>query len=116
MSCNGERQANMHAARVALDRNVDETADPRELDNLVKLGRDFTAAHPEERSVQVDVVAPAELGVKARTDFEQRPHATLDGGGAFGRFGDPSEDLQQRRLSRPIGPDHSEDVTMLELE
>jgi len=55
-----EGQAHVHAARVALDRRVDEGLHAREGHDLVELPVDLPLAHPEDGAVQVDVLAPRE--------------------------------------------------------
>ena len=75
MSRYGEREANLHPARVALYGHVDEAADSRELDDVVELRGDLAAPHPEDGAVQVDVVAPGQLGMEACPDLEQRADA-----------------------------------------
>ena len=74
----GEREPHVHAARVALDRRVEEPLDPGELDDLVELASDLGRAHAEDRAVEVDVLAAGELGVKAGADLEQRADAAVD--------------------------------------
>ena len=74
----GEREPHVHAARVALHRRVDELLDARELDDLVEARVDLAALHPEDRAVQVDVLAAGQLGVEARADLEQAPDAPAD--------------------------------------
>ena len=73
-------------------------------DDLVELARDLRAPHPEDRAVQVDVLAPGQLGVEAGADFEQAADAAADLDVALGRLGDPREDLQQRVLPAPLRP------------
>jgi hypothetical protein len=46
----GEREAQVHPAGVALDRRVDEAAHPGELDDLVEAPVDVRAVHPEDRA------------------------------------------------------------------
>ena len=47
-----EAEAHEHAARVALDRRVDERLDARELDDRVEPAGDLLAAEPEDRAVE----------------------------------------------------------------
>ena len=53
----GEGQPHVHAARVALDRRVEEAADLAELDDLVELALDLRPRHAEDGAVEVDVLA-----------------------------------------------------------
>ena len=65
MCGNREREPHVHAAGVALHRCVDELLDLGEGDDLVELARDLGAAHAEDRPVEVDVLAPAQLRMEA---------------------------------------------------
>ena len=69
MSGDGEGQAHVHAAAVALDGGVDELLDAGEVDDLVELAVDLLGAHAQDGAVEVDVLAPGELGVEAGADF-----------------------------------------------
>ncbi len=62
----GEGEPHVHAARVALDRRVDELLDFRERDDLVELTVDLALAHSEERAVEVDVLPARELAGESR--------------------------------------------------
>ena len=97
-----EREPHVHAARVALDRRVDEPLDLGERDDLVELAPDLVSAHPQNSAVEIDVLAAGELGVKAGADLEQRPHAAVDVRVPGRRLGDSGEDLQQRGLARAV--------------
>ena len=78
MSGDREREADVHAAGVALHRRVDELLDVGELDDLVELAFDLGLAHAEDRAVQVDVLASGQLGVEAGADLQQRRHAAAN--------------------------------------
>src|SRR5205823_908222 len=56
MSCYGEREPYVHAARVALYRGVDELPDTGKLDDRIEVPTDFLAVHAENRAVEVDVL------------------------------------------------------------
>ena len=102
----GEGQPHVHAARVALDRRVEELLDLGERDDLVELAVDLGPAHAEDRAVEVDVLAAGQLGMKAGADLEQRCRR---GRGSprspSRRLGDAREDLQQRALARAVAAD-----------
>ena len=66
-----ESQADLHAAGVALDRGIDELLDTREVHDLVELGGDLPAAHPENRAVEVDVLAAGQLRVEAGAGLQE---------------------------------------------
>ena len=97
-----ECEPHVHSARVPLDRRVDEPLDTRELDDLAKLLLDLAPLHAEDRAVQVDVLAPGQLGVEAGSDLEQAPDAAPDLGATLRRGRDPREDLEKRRLARTV--------------
>ena len=111
-----EREPDLHTARVALDRRVEEVVDLGKRDDLVEAALDLPLPHPEDRAVEVDVLAPRQLGVKADSDLEQRAHATANVCEAVGRLRDPREDLQQRRLACAVAADDPDDLAGLDLE
>ena len=73
-----EGEADVHPARVALHRRVEELLDAGELGDLRQLGLDLAALHAEDRAVQEDVLPPGELGVEAGSDLEQAADAAAD--------------------------------------
>ena len=86
--CEGE--PDLHPRRVALDRDVDELANPGELDYLVELPFRLGSRHAEDRPVEKDVVAAAQLRVKACPHLEETANTTMDLGASRARFGDPA--------------------------
>src|SRR5581483_1338309 len=74
------------------------------------------AAHAEDRAVEVDVLAPGQLGVEPGADLEQRADASADVDIALGRLRDPREDLQERRLAGAVTADDSRRNTLRNLE
>ena len=107
-----EGEPHVHPARVALHRRVDELLDARELDDLVELRCDLAPLHPEDRAVQVDVLAAGQLRVEAGPDLEQAADAAADRGAALGRRRDPREDLEQRRLAGAVPADEADDLAL----
>jgi hypothetical protein len=73
-----EREPDVHAARVAFYRRVDEPLDAGELDDVVEAALDLSTLHAENRPVEVDVLASGQLLVEAGTHFEQAPHAAAN--------------------------------------
>ncbi len=71
-----------------LHRRVDELLHLGKGDDLVELGLDLGSPHAEDRTVQEDVLAPRELGMKAGAHVEQRPDATEQLRPALGGLGD----------------------------
>jgi hypothetical protein len=66
-----EPQLEPHAARVVLDRRVNETLDLGEGHDFVELRQDFAATHAQNGAVEEDVLAPRQLRVKTRPHLEQ---------------------------------------------
>src|SRR3954469_8550590 len=56
MSGDREREPDVHPGRIPLDGDVDEVADPGEVDDLVELPLGFSARHAEDRAVEEHVV------------------------------------------------------------
>ena len=114
MGGDGEGEPHRHAARVALDRRVEEALDVGEGDDLVEAAADLGAAHAEDRAVEEDVLAAGQLGVEAGPDLEQRADAAGHVGPARGRLGDPREDFQQRALAGAVVADQADDFAVLD--
>ena len=112
----GEREADVHPARIALHRSVEELLDAGELGDLGHLGLDLAALHAEDRPVQEHVLSSRQLGVEACSHFEKAADATPDLGAALRRRRNPREDLEERRLPRPVAADEPESLAFLELE
>jgi hypothetical protein len=102
MSRDGKRQANEHAARVALDGRVKELANSGEIDDIAELGLDFCLLHPKDRAIQVDVFSAGELGMESGSDLQQAGDMAAHLNVAFRGVGDPREDLQQSAFARPV--------------
>ena len=67
-----EPEPHRHAARVGADGPVDRVLDLGERDDLVEALADLGSAKALDRAVQEDVLAAREVGVKARSELEQR--------------------------------------------
>ena len=78
MGGDGEGQAHVHAAGVALDRRVEKALDLGEGDDFVELAADLGAAHAEDGAVEEDVFAAGQLRMKAGADFEQAADAAVE--------------------------------------
>ena len=116
MSRDREGQTQLHPARVALHRRVDERPDVRELDDLVEATLDLLALHVEDRAVQEDVLAPGQLRMEARTDLEEGPDPAAKACLALRRRRDPREDLEQGALAGPVVADDAERLPAPHLE
>ncbi len=114
--CHREGEADVHAARVALHRRVEEALDLGELDDLVELAAHLGAAHPEDRAVEVDVLATAQLRVEAGADLEQAADPAAHCDPSLGRLGDPAQDLQEGRLAGAVPSDDAEPLSLRQVE
>ncbi len=112
----GEGEPHLHAARIALDRGVDEFLYAREIDDLVELAIDLLLPHAEDGAVQVDVLAAGQLGVEAGADLQQAGDPAADFGPSAARLGNSGENLEQGRLAGPVAPDDPQHLTLAHLE
>src|SRR5216117_547 len=116
MCGNGERQAHVHTARVALHRRVDELLDLGERHDLVELPFYFGLAHSKDAAVEVDVLAACQVGMKAGANFDQRSDPSPNVKVALGRLGDAGEDLEERCLACAVPADETDDLAGFYLE
>ena len=72
MHGDGEAEPDEHARGVELHRLVHELLELGERDDVVEDASVSPPRQPEERGVQVDVLAPGQLGVEAGAELEQR--------------------------------------------
>src|SRR5262249_18561373 len=111
MRCDREGEPDIHAARVALHRRIQEAFHLGEGDDLVEFTLYFSARHAEDRAVQEDVFAPCELGVEACADLQQAGHPAPNSYPPFARLGDARKDLQQRAFPCAIAANNTQDLT-----
>src|SRR5690606_33713315 len=97
-------------------RRLEELLDLAEGDDLVELEGDLLAAHAQDGPVEVDVLAPGQLGVEAGADLQQGTDAAVDLGPAAGGFGDLRQDFEQRALAGPVAADDAHDLAAFHLE
>src|SRR5262249_27219657 len=88
-----EREAHQHAAGIAFDGGVDKLLHTREVHDLLELASDLRMAHAQDGAVEIDVLAPSKLGMKASTDLEQTGDAASDGDTPLAWLGDARQDL-----------------------
>ncbi len=112
----GERQADVHAAGVPLHGRVEELRHTGELDDGIEGPIDLFAGHPENGTVQEDVLTPGELRMETCADLEQAadPAPEVDAAGRWGS--DPRQELQQRALPRAVAPDDTQHLALLDFE
>ena len=63
---------------------------------------DLRLVHAEDRRVQVDVLAPGEVGVEARADLDQPGDAAAGEHLPLYRVRAPRDQLEQGRLARAV--------------
>jgi hypothetical protein len=61
------------------------------------------------RGIHEDVVVRGKVLIESGTKFEERNHAAVADHAPLGRPGDARDDLEQRRFSRAVRADDSED-------
>lgn len=113
---NGERQAHVHAAGVALDWGVEEFFDFGKGDDLIQFADDFGFVHAQDGAVEEDVFAPGEFGVKAGADFEQAGNAPFDFDLSTGGGGDAREDFEQGAFAGAVAPNDAENFALFDGE
>ena len=101
----GEAEANGHPRRIGPYRAVDRVLELGEGDDLVEALPDVRAAEPVDRTVQEDVLAPREIGMKPGSELEQRADPSLRANASRCGLDDSGDDAQQRGLSRPVSSD-----------
>ena len=116
MGGHGKGQAHVHPAGVALDGGVDELLHTGEVDNFVEFLLHLVLAHAEDGAVEVDVLAPGQLGVEAGADLQQAADAAFDLDHAAGGGGHPGEDLEQGAFAGTVAPDDPQGFTLLDSE
>ena len=116
MRRHSERQPDIHAAAVALHRRVEKSFDFGEVNDLVEFLPDLRPGHPEDRSVQKDVLATGQFRVKAGADLQQACDTAAYDRPSTIRLSDAAEYLEQRRFAGSVPPDNSEHLAALHLE
>ena len=116
VSGHGEGQAHVHAAGVALHRRVQKLLHPREVHDGVEVPPNLRLAHPKDGAVQIDVLPPRQLGVKARPDLQQTGDAPPEGHAPRRGLRDAAQDLEQRGLARTVASDDPDALPLLDLE
>ncbi len=111
-----EREADRHPTRVALHGCVDEPLDASKLNDLRKLLGNLAALHPEDRAVEIDILASGELWMETGSDLEQASDPSANLCPPLRRGRDPREELQQSRLPRTVMSDHAEHLALRHLK
>jgi hypothetical protein len=114
MGGHGESKPNIHAGGI-LHRSVQKILYLSEGDDLVKFLRNLVTSHAQYRTVEKDIYATGELGMKAGPHFQKAADATTEHDPAFGRRS-AAEDLEKRTLAGPIAPDDTDDLAVFDFE
>ena len=67
----GKSQPDVHTGRITLHRGVEELLDLGEGHNFVEFAIDLGPFHPQDRAVEVDVLAASQLIMKPGADLEE---------------------------------------------
>src|SRR5438067_2342574 len=111
MRRDGKSQPNVHPGGIALNRCIEEFLDFRESHDLVEFTADLCARHAEDRSVQINIFTPSQLGMEASSNLEEAGNATSDHNPAHARFGDSRQHLQQSCFPGPIAANDAPDLS-----
>jgi hypothetical protein len=109
-------EPHVHPRGVALHGGVEKLLDLGEGDDVVELGSDLAPLHPENGTVQEDVLTAAQLRMESRPDLEQRGHPAAQDGATLGRLGDARKNLEQGTLARAVAADDADDLSNLHVE
>jgi len=90
--------------------------DAGEVDDLIELVGDLRLRHAQDRPVEVDVLAPGQLGVEARAQLKQGRERTRGDDLAVVRHEDPRDALEQGGLARAVLADEPEGRALGNLE
>ncbi len=70
----------------------------------------------QDLAIQVHVLASRELRIESCAEFEQRGDAPLGGHPSTSRRKNPTDDLKDRTLARPIRPNDAKDLAAIDSE
>jgi hypothetical protein len=97
-------------------RHVDELADAGELRDLRQAALHLGPGQPEHHPVDHRVVAAGDLRMEPGAQLDQGGHAAVRRDGPRGRSQDAGDQLEERRLARPVGTDHPDGLAACHLE
>src|ERR1051325_5941128 len=111
-----ESQTHVHARRVTLNRCINKLPELRKVYNAVELLGDLSSQHAENRTVQINVLAPGKLRMKTGADFYQRGKPAVDHDFAGTRSRNSGEQLEDRALAGAVVTDDAERFRSLHVE
>src|SRR5574339_503276 len=78
VSSDGKGETHIHAAGITLDRRINEVLDFGKSDNLIELPPYLGLFHAENGPIEINILPPGKLAIKARTHLQQRTYMTVD--------------------------------------
>src|SRR5690606_35379345 len=102
---NCECKTNIHSAAESFRRCIDEFVDSGESDDFVEFPPYLVPCHSQHSAAQENILAPRQLGMEAGANLQQTADPAAQTGLPTAGFGDAAQDLQQRRLARPVAAD-----------
>ena len=102
MCCDGKGQPDIHAAAVSFDGRIDVALHFAVVDDLIESPADLTFAHAQDGTIQIDIFAAGEFGMKSGTYFKEGCDPSADPDLAGRRMCDAREELQQGTLTGTI--------------
>ena len=106
----------MHPRGIALDRGVDELADPREFNDVIEYRVDFSLFHSQQGRVQVGVFAAGELRMHSGSHFDECPDSSADLGESSAWLRDARQQLEQGALPGAVAANDAQHFAFLESE
>jgi len=116
MGGDGEGEADIHAAGVAFYRGIEVSFHLGKSDDFIEFLLDFRPGHPQDRSVEIDILPPGKLRVETRAHLQEAGDAALDCDPSRGGFGDAAEDLEEGALAGAVPADDPHGLAALDLE
>ena len=105
----GEPQPRSHPAGVGAHRQVDEVADPREVDDVRVAFLHLVLAHPHGQAAEHHVAVAGQVIEQGRVHAQQGRVAVGVDGALLGRE-QAGDGAQQGGLARAVAPDHADGV------
>ena len=99
-----ERQPHVHPAGVVLELHLDELLQLGELDHLVEPAPGLPRSQAHHHPVQQHVLAGGEVRVEAHPQLDERGQGAGEPDPAAVGSVDARQQLQERRLARPVAP------------
>src|SRR5512140_1323613 len=116
MNGHGKSKADHHAAGICFHRLMNECSNLSEGFDLGQPPIHILAGEPENRAIQIHVIASRELRIETRAKLEEcRDPAMRNGSSAAGRH-DSCADLEQRALPGAVFSEDTESFAAADIE